>query len=104
MRSIVLAAALLSCSAAVARDVQVERKVAFDIVGVDEARGIGTFQVRSPNSSSACRGNILRLPLNEKSGLLLYSLLLNAHMGERLVSVWFDLDNDCRITQGQIEE
>ena len=74
------------------------------IAGAEEMQGQAVFSVRSPETSAACPESLLRLPLDSEARRLLYSLLLSAHMGERLVSVWFDADDDCRITQGQIHE
>jgi len=103
-RLAVLLLALLVGNGAAARDIQRETRVAFAGAGADESQGQAVFSVRSPESSAACPDGLLRLPLDSETHRLLYSLLLSAHFGERIVSLWSDLDDGCRITQGQLHD
>ena len=95
---------LLVGHTATARDVQRETRVALALAGGDQVQGQAVFRVRAPESSAACADGLLRLPLDSETNRLLYSLLLSAHLGERIVSLWFDLDDGCRITQGQLHD
>jgi hypothetical protein len=60
--------------------------------------------LRGASASADCGEGegVINLSLAAGSAQVLYSLLLSAHLGERLVTVWFDRDNNCQITQAQL--
>ena len=45
------------------------------------------------------RSSVARLPGTQPES---EDLLLSAHLGERLLAIWFDVDLDCRIVQGHL--
>lgn len=71
---------------------------------LDKASGLAYAVLRGSSDSRDCgeETGLMHLSLASTSGQVLYSLLLSAHLGERMVTIWFDQDANCEITQAQL--
>lgn len=86
-----------------AQDIRQETSVLAELK-LDSTTGQASAVLRGASTSAVCSDGtgLMNLSVASPAAQLLYSLLVSAHLGERKVTLWFDLYADCEITQAQL--
>ena len=93
----------LLASSALASDIRQESSVLAEL-RLDATTNQASAILRGATTSAGCSGQLLTLEVSSVSSEVLYSLLLSAHLGERTVAIWFDLEAGCNITQAHLAD